>query len=123
MTQSTGFLDRQKFRDCMGILGLDSVQFLSDRLFNVMADPKGQIPFNRFLIYIDTITNGDEQEKVEMSFRLIDDQKKGYFDKENLASMINSIVRSWAALTQTQLSCLIIRNKKIIRKLLFVEFQ
>lgn len=48
--------------------------------------------------------NGDENDKMLMSFRLIDDKNKGYFVKEDLAMMIKSIVNSWAAITQTTLS-------------------
>lgn len=43
--------------------------------------------------------NGDEKDKIMMSFRMIDEKNKGYFMKTDLASMIRSIVTSWAALT------------------------
>ena len=43
MTKNTGYLTEEQFRDSMGILGLDSVQFLSDRIFNIMADINGKV--------------------------------------------------------------------------------
>ncbi|EDK31269.2 phosphatidylinositol 4-phosphate 5-kinase (macronuclear) [Tetrahymena thermophila SB210] len=104
MSKNTGYLTMMQFRDCMGILGLENVQFLSDRIFNIMADPNGHIYFQNFIIYLNTIMNGDENEKMKMSFRLIDDKNKGYFIKEDLQMMIKSIVNSWAAITQTTLT-------------------
>ncbi|KAL4492363.1 hypothetical protein ABPG72_005498 [Tetrahymena utriculariae] len=104
MSKNTGYLTMMQFRDCMGILGLENVQFLSDRIFNIMADPNGHINFQNFIIYLNTIMNGDENEKMRMSFRLIDDKNKGYFVKEDLSMMIKSIVNSWAAITQTTLT-------------------
>ncbi|KAL4446054.1 hypothetical protein ABPG74_011046 [Tetrahymena malaccensis] len=104
MSKNTGYLTMMQFRDCMGILGLENVQFLSDRIFSIMADPNGHIYFQNFIIYLNTIMNGDENEKMRMSFRLIDDKNKGYFIKEDLSMMIKSIVNSWAAITQTTLT-------------------
>jgi len=51
------------------------------------------------MVYLNTIMNGDEKDKIMMSFRLIDDKHKGYFLREDLSTMIRSIVNSWAALT------------------------
>lgn len=104
MTRNTGYLTEEQFRDSMGILGLDSVQFLSDRIFNIMADSSGKIYFQNFIIYLNTIMNGEEKDKIMMSFRMIDEKNKGYFMKADLASMIRSIVTSWAALTQSPLT-------------------
>jgi len=47
MTRNTGYLTEEQFRDSMGILGLDSVQFLSDRIFNIMADTNGKVTFEK----------------------------------------------------------------------------
>ncbi|EGR33881.1 phosphatidylinositol-4-phosphate 5-kinase family protein, putative [Ichthyophthirius multifiliis] len=113
-------LDREKFRDSIGILGLDYVQFSSDRIFNVIAGQTGIITFSKFLQYYDIIINGEESEQIKISFKLIDVQQKGFFIKEDLSSMINSIVRSWAALTQTQLNQKKFNIQQIIYLMLWI---
>ena len=66
----------------MGLLGLETIQFLSERLYNILDEDKDgkvihqlhfyQVKFQEFVYYFDKITNGDEREKAEISYRLID---------------------------------------------------
>lgn len=44
----------------MGLLGLRTVYYLSDRIFDVLDDDKdGKIRFLDFALYFDTIYHGD----------------------------------------------------------------
>lgn len=53
-----------QFRECMGLLGLESNAFLSDRIFDVVdTDRDGYIAFAEFTTIMDTLINGDEDEK------------------------------------------------------------
>jgi 1-phosphatidylinositol-4-phosphate 5-kinase len=46
----------------MGLLGLRTVYFLSDRIFDVLDDDKdGKIHFSDFVLYFNTIQFGDQQ--------------------------------------------------------------
>jgi len=62
----------------MGILGLESAFYLSDRIFNVI-DTKSDdvIDFEEYLDYLNRLMNGDEEQKLELQFRLIDQTYKG----------------------------------------------
>jgi 1-phosphatidylinositol-4-phosphate 5-kinase len=62
-------------------MGLDTVYFLSDRIFSILDDNKDdrvvdwrlwKIRFEEFVFYFDKITNGDQGEKAEISYKLID---------------------------------------------------
>jgi len=57
----------------MGILGLESAFYLSDRIFYVI-DTKNddKIDFEEYLDYLNCLMNGNEKQKIELSFRLID---------------------------------------------------
>jgi 1-phosphatidylinositol-4-phosphate 5-kinase len=62
-----------QFRENMGLLGLGTVYYLSDRIFDMLDDDKdGKIRFEDFAMYFDKISYGDQREKAEISFRLID---------------------------------------------------
>ena len=65
----------------MGLLGLESNAFLSDRIFEVVdQDGDEYITFEQFSTIMDTLINGDEDEKQEFSFSLIEGNlDRGYF--------------------------------------------
>lgn len=52
------------------------------------------------MTYMNTVMNGEEKEKLAMSFKLIDIEGRGFFEKKDLSSMIKSIVSSWGTLMQ-----------------------
>jgi Ca2+-binding EF-hand superfamily protein len=57
----------------MGLLGLESNAFLSDRIFDVVdTDLDSYISFAQFATIMDTLINGEEAEKHEFSFALLD---------------------------------------------------
>ena len=61
------------FRECMGLLGLESNAFLSDLIFGVVDKDKDQyITFEEFATIMDTLINGTEDEKHEFSFAMLD---------------------------------------------------
>ena len=60
MSEGNPWLSKAQFRENMGLLGLDSVYFLADRLFAILDDDlNGRINFDEFAAYFDKITNGD----------------------------------------------------------------
>ena len=54
--------------------------------------------------YLDILLNGDIDEKNEWTFKLIDIQKKGWFNMDDLTSLIVSIVNIWLFLSGNQMS-------------------
>lgn len=49
----------------MGIIGIESLSFLCDRMFNVMdKDKDGYITLDQYLNYTDVLLNGTEEEKL-----------------------------------------------------------
>ena len=64
------------------------------------------------MTYLDILLNGNVEEKNEWTFKLIDVQKKGWFNIEDLNSLVVSFVNIWLLLSANQMS-LIIFIKKI----------
>lgn len=94
-------MSKQQFRVCMGLLGLESNAFLSDRIFEVVdMDRDEYISFLEFCTIMDTLINGDEDEKQEFSFSLIEGKMGGgYFDFNEFCDFINKIIAHWNIMT------------------------
>ncbi len=84
----------------MGLLGLESNAFLSDRIFEVVdKDQDHYISFLEFATIMDTLINGDEDEKLEFSFALLDQYDSGYFGFEEFSEVITKIIAYWCIMT------------------------
>jgi Ca2+-binding EF-hand superfamily protein len=84
----------------MGLLGLDSNAFLSDRIFEVVdSDKDDQINFVQFATIMDTFLNGSEDEKHEFSFALFDVHDAGYFDFEEFKEIITKFIAHFCIIT------------------------
>lgn len=54
--------------------------------------------------YLDILLNGNQNEKNEWTFKLIDTNKRGFFDQEDLKSLFDSMMNIWASMTGIQIS-------------------
>lgn len=63
-----------------------------------------KVNFEEFLDYLDILLNGSVDEKNELTYYLIDTQKKGYFNIEDLKSLVLSIVNIWLVFSGNQIS-------------------
>ena len=96
-------MSQKEFRTCMGLLGLESNSFLSDRIFSVVDQDKDNfISFAEFATIMDTLMNGDEDEKHEFSFSLLDIYDTGYFDFNEFKEIISKFIAHWCSLTGSQ---------------------
>lgn len=93
-------MDKQRFRNSMGVLAMDNAYFLADRVFGLIDyDSDGVINFMDYLKYLDIVINRDPFEKAKMSFRFIDIDKKGYIVYDDIRSLIEQIALFWRDLT------------------------
>jgi Ca2+-binding EF-hand superfamily protein len=84
----------------MGLLGLESNAFLSDRIFeSVDKDKDHYINFDQFAALMDVLINGDEDDKLEFSFSLIDKYMVGYFSFDEFKEVISKIIAHWCIIT------------------------
>lgn len=58
-----------------------------------------KISFKEFAQYLDSLIRGDGDKKLELTFRLIDIKKNGYFDKQDLYNLILSILKANGTMT------------------------
>lgn len=62
-------MSHKNYRDSLGIIGMESLSFLCDRMFDSMDKEKcGFIKLEDYLQYIDIMMHGTEEEKLLQSF-------------------------------------------------------
>ena len=112
-------LNKDQFRMHMGILGMDSAYFLSDRIFALLDEDgdgtvfsclifyflnPSKVNFEEFIKYLDLLINGDQNEKNQWTFKLIDIKKRSFFDFGDFQALINLMVGTWLFMTGNQIS-------------------
>lgn len=61
------------YKESLGIFAIDSLSFLSDRMFSVMdKNQDGKIQLEEYLSYFDIMLHGTQAEKTRQSFDLLD---------------------------------------------------
>lgn len=54
--------------------------------------------------YLDVLINGNDIEKNAWTFKLIDQEKKGYFTLADFSSLFESLLHVWVSMTGNQIS-------------------
>lgn len=98
-----GILNKESFRDSLGLLGLEPGCFLADRIFNALdEDNDGVLNYDDFLSYLNILINGAEREKAALSFKIIDNEKKGKITYKDIEDMMIGISNLWNSLTDSE---------------------
>lgn len=94
ITKGNEYMDMQNFTDFMGLFDSSSSKMILDRIYLTIRDNKNGISFRNLILYLNTLIYGNEEKKLRLCFDLIDLNKNGYFQKEDLVTMIFSVLKS-----------------------------
>jgi Ca2+-binding EF-hand superfamily protein len=104
MGNEKGF-SKEKFRENMGLLGLDSTCLIADRIFTVMnKSGNGTVTIREYLEYMDILQNGSPDEKSEQSFKLITNSEYNGITYENFVDWIINIWKMYNTLTGSEIN-------------------
>lgn len=93
-------MSKQKYRESLGLIGMQSLCFLADRMFESMDTQKrGYICLDEYLCYIDVLMYGTDYEKVKQSFELIDLTGQGKLTFSDFKKVVDSFAQMWSAAT------------------------
>jgi len=91
-------MDHKKYRESLGLLGMESLAFMADRMFAAMdVDGDDEVSLCEYLTYIDIMMYGDEEERLKQSFSLMDLQGEGFIYQKNFRKIITSFAQMWSA--------------------------
>lgn len=71
-----------------------------------------KVDFEEFMKYLDVLLNGSAHEKNEWTFKLVDQDKKGFFTLSDFCSLFESLVHVWVSMTGNQISIFFIFTKE-----------
>lgn len=79
------------------MMGMDSLSFLCNRMFNVMdRHSNGHIYLRDYLDYFDVMLHGSEQEKMQQTFDLLDIKGKGKIFLPDFKDIVISFAQMWS---------------------------
>lgn len=88
----------QSYKDSLGIFGIDSLGFLSDRMWAIMdRDKLDSITLEQYLSYFDVMLHGTKEEKMKQSFDLLDEKMNGTIYLEDFNKIVQSFAQMWSA--------------------------
>ncbi|CAD8134016.1 unnamed protein product [Paramecium pentaurelia] len=105
MTNGSKYINKEQFKSNLSILGLESISCLGDALFQAMdINTDGHLEFEEFVAYFDKITYGTQEEKAEISFRIIDQARKGYITYQDFSCTMQQLIKSYTIMKGTDLT-------------------
>jgi len=93
------------FRLALGIVGMTSDSILSQRLFNVFDSSKsGQLSFSDYAIGLSIMMKGTVEQKLGLSFQLIDINESGRITFDEFNAIVQSMSRTYSGIMGETLS-------------------
>jgi Ca2+-binding EF-hand superfamily protein len=83
------FMKIEQFADLLLLMGIRVNPLIAKRIFQAIdTNNNGALDFPEYVKFFDTILKGNQKEKFEYIFYIIDYKHYGYFDKEGLIDML-----------------------------------
>ncbi len=94
-------MDLASFKEMIGILGNFE---LSERMFGVIDEDKDQlISLEQYLVYNDKLNNGTQDEKIQLTFKMIDAKNRGKVEYEDFKLFWMSFIELYSIANQSKL--------------------
>ena len=95
-----GTVSIEGFMEHMGMLGLSSNKFISNRIFKAMNHSgTGLVTFEEYLEYMDILIHGTEDQKAKQSFQLIKKKDREVISKEDFKFWLIGVLKLYSSLT------------------------
>jgi Ca2+-binding EF-hand superfamily protein len=130
---NSDLLNKEEFKNSLGVLSTKSCDYISNRLFHVISGENSEyISFREYILYLDLVNYGSKEDKLKHCFKLFDIGNKGFITNKdftnilyNLCLFISSLTISQVLVNETELSGLYdyYINKAKIQQLDFSHFK
>lgn len=84
------YLDRDKFKNMMGFVDTSSSILILNRVYDSIAVRPEGITFYEFVNYLNVLLHGNQEEKIELCFKLIDTKKNNLLCLDDFKTLIGS---------------------------------
>ena len=112
--KNVDLLNKQEFKNSLGVLSTRSCEYVSNRLFEVITgENREYISFREYILYLDLVNYGSKEDKLKHCFKFFDIGNKGYITNKdfttilyNLCLFLSSLTISQILINETELSAL-----------------
>ncbi|KAM3132411.1 hypothetical protein pb186bvf_015511 [Paramecium bursaria] len=98
---SNGQIDKEQFKESLGILGLEHATFLVDRLYNIITE--SVITLQQYQYFLLIAMKGSEKQNAQLSFKFMDFKKKGFITQQDFEQMLFDLIVFWNFITESKL--------------------
>ena len=97
-------LNKEEFKNSLGVLSTKSCDYISNRLFEVVSgEGSNFLSFREYILYLDLVNYGSKEDKLKHCFKFFDIGNKGYITNKDFTTIIYNLCLFLSSLTISQI--------------------
>ena len=102
--KNVDLLNKQEFKNSLGVLSTRSCEYVSNRLFEVITgENREYISFREYILYLDLVNYGSKEDKLKHCFKFFDIGNKGYITNKDFTTILYNLCLFLSSLTISQI--------------------
>ena len=101
---NSDLLNKQEFKNSLGVLSTRSCDYISNRLFQVITGEKREyLSFREYILYLDLVNYGSKEDKLKHCFKFFDIGNKGFITNKDFTTILYNLCLFLSSLTISQI--------------------
>ena len=101
---NSDLLNKQEFKNSLGVLSTKSCDYISNRLFQVISGEHSEyLSFREYILYLDLVNYGSKEDKLKHCFKFFDIGNKGYITNKDFTTILYNLSLFLSSLTISQI--------------------
>ena len=101
---NSDLLNKEEFKNSLGVLSTKSCDYISNRLFQVISGENSDyLSFRQYILYLDLVNYGSKEDKLKHCFKLFDIGNKGFITNKDFTNILYNLCLFISSLTISQI--------------------
>jgi Ca2+-binding EF-hand superfamily protein len=101
---NSDLLNKQEFKNSLGVLSTRSCDYISNRLFQVITgENREYLSFREYILYLDLVNYGSKDDKLKHCFKFFDIGNKGFITNKDFTTILYNLCLFLSSLTISQI--------------------
>ena len=101
---NSDLLNKQEFKNSLGVLSTKSCDYISNRLFQVITgENREYLSFREYILYLDLVNYGSKEDKLKHCFKFFDIGNKGFITNKDFTTILYNLCLFLSSLTISQI--------------------
>jgi len=97
-------LNKEEFKNSLGVLSTKSCDYISNRLFEVVSgEGSNFLSFREYILYLDLVNYGSKEDKLKHCFKFFDIGNKGFITNKDFTTIMYNLCLFLSSLTISQI--------------------